>query len=170
MLQNVLLPIVSVLVLCVVIYLVSRRAADPKARIYDERQTAVLGKAYKAGFATATIGELLGAFVIAYDESGKLPFDAAFLMVTIAMIAIFVYAFAAIWGGAYFGLSNNWKTPTLVLLLMGILQIVLGISRIADGLENGKLTIINISLPLGIVMLILAVVAYITVHADNEES
>lgn len=73
----------------------------------------------------------------------------SFLMVTIYI----VYMVAK---GVYFGVSGQWKKWTALIFVIGLCNTITGTLRIyEDGLPEGKLTIINIPMMMGVMFLVI---------------
>lgn len=125
--------------------------------VYDERQTAIRGTAYKY----STVSGVLGGFILAFlVEQELLPIDGGFALMSVSLFMVCVYIIFMIMKGAYFGVSGHWKKWTVLIFLIGLSNTVTGALRIhEDGLPDGKLGILNINLLMGILfMLIVAAV------------
>ncbi|WP_417118413.1 hypothetical protein [Olsenella phocaeensis] len=104
-------------------------------RSYDERQTAVMGKAYKVGFILNSVLLLLAAFVA---ESWKdAPFDSGFLMVLVLCVDLCAFATYAIWHDAYFGMRRNYLPGVVLLLVLGVIALALGLPGLMSKLAAG---------------------------------
>ena len=122
---------------------------------YDERQTAIRGKAYKYAMITGVIAGIIAAILV---ETDMFPVTGSLAIIMVSLLMITVYTVYMVISGVYFGISGNWKRWTVLISAIGLFNLIIGIGRIADeGLPEKHLTVINVNLPLGIMFLIIAV-------------
>lgn len=135
-----------------------RRKMGVSKRSYDERQMAMRGTAYRYATITGVLGGMIASILV---EMNLLPVTGSFAMMVVSLLMVVVYVVSMILNGAYFGISGRWKTWTAVMLLLGLVNLYLGISRIAEeGLPEGRLTLINLTLPLGIMLTIITAAVF----------
>lgn len=92
-------------------------------RGYDERQTAVMGKAYKVGFILNSVLLLLAAFAV--ELWGDARLDPGFLMVLVLCVDCCAFATYAIWHDAYFGMRRNYLPGVVLLLVLGTVALAI---------------------------------------------
>lgn len=88
----------------------------------------------------------------------------------VSFLMIEVYVIFMILKGAYFGITGNWKRWTISIALIGVANLYFGIKNVAtDGLEDGRFTIVDINLPLGILFLIIAATVFFQKAREHRE-
>lgn len=111
---------------------------------YDERQKIAMGKAYRDGFWTLLIAVVLVTFIT------KIPAIAEYselLFPTACFIGIGVYIVGCIMRDAYMGINDNAKRWTIVLAVIGVINLVGAVGIIkADGLLAGWLNLLCVML------------------------
>lgn len=144
-----------------------RRKKGIKKCEYDERQTAIQGTAYKYAALTGIIGGIIAALFVDIDV---LPITGGFALIMVSFLMIEVYVIFMILKGAYFGITGNWKRWTISIALIGVANLYFGIKNVAtDGLEDGRFTIVDINLPLGILFLIIAATVFFQKAREHRE-
>ena len=149
----------------VLIVLILNEKKKPKQVVYDEMQTAVRGRAYQ--YATIT-GVLAGIIASCLVDLDIFPMDGSFAMMTVSFLMITVYIVYMVMKGVYFGVSGNWKKWTLLIFIISLCNLITGILRIAeDGLPEGKLTTINITVMMGAMFMV--IVAAVLIQKAREK-
>lgn len=124
-----------------VIYLAARRrTGKEKKQIFDERQVAAQGSAYKAAFWTMLCYYMLYAIVSGAAEIVWCdPFLGAFLGV---IIGVTVFAIICIFRDAYFRPDQSAASAIVLINLICLCQGVLGVVHLSEGnlIENGVLS------------------------------
>lgn len=121
--------------------------------VYDEMQTAVRGRAYQYAAVTGVLAGIITSFLLDLDV---FPMDGSFAMMTVSFLMVTVYIVYMVMMGVYFGVSGSWKKWTLLIFLIGLCNLITGILRIAkDGLPEGKLTTINITVMMGAMFMVI---------------
>lgn len=104
-------------------------------RGYDERQTAVMGKAYKVGFILNSVLLLLAAFAV--ELWGDARLDPGFLMVLVLCVDCCAFATYAIWHDAYFGMRRNYLPGVVFLLVLGTVALAIELPDFMAKLAGG---------------------------------
>lgn len=144
-----------------------RRKKGIKKCEYDERQAAIQGTAYKYAALTGIFGGIIAGLIV---EADLLPITGGFALIVVSFLMIEVYVVCMILKGAYFGIKGNWKRWTISITLLGVGSLYFGIKNITtDGLENGRFTIGDINLPLGILFLIIAATVFFQKARERRE-
>ena len=150
------------------IILILRRKTGISECKYDERQTAIQGTAYKYATITGVIAGCLASFLV---EDEVLPVSGGFAMIVISLLMAAVYAICMILKGVYFGITGSWKKWTALILLVGVCNLFFGVSHIMDeGLPEGRFTIVNVNLPLGILFLIIVAAVFFRRVRESREA
>ena len=88
--------------------------------------------------------------------------DGSLALMTSSFLMITVYVVYSISKDVYFGISGNWKKWTLVIFVVGIINLVTGILQIrTQGLPAGILTSSNMDIIMGIMFLVISIAAVI---------
>ena len=94
--------------------------------------------------------------------------DGSFAMMTVSFLMITVYIVYMVMKGVYFGVSGNWKKWTLLIFIISLCNLITGIFRIAeDGLPEGKLTTINITVMMDAMLMV--IVAAVLIQKAREK-
>lgn len=135
---------------------------------YDERQIALRGAAYRLAFIVGIFSGYIEAFLL---KRNLLPMDGSLALMTSSFLMITVYVVYSISKDVYFGISGNWKKWTLVIFIIGIINLVTGILQIrTQGLPAGILTSSNMDIIMGIMFLVISIAAVIkNAREKNEE-
>lgn len=155
---------VLAVILAWVVYAVCQQllAGDETKTQYDERQENIRCKGYQYAAYTGIIMSVITGLI--YSFATNLAVDAGLMMIINAFAPVLVYVLYCIIQGIYFGVSGKWRRWFWTMLIIGGLNVWIGIQRIHDYgfLQNGKLTLRNHSnLLVGIVILIPAITALI---------
>lgn len=86
---------------------------------YDERQIAVRGTAYKAGFLTMVLCNLIPGILMAMLDTGFFRKYEMVLFIGSAFLGLTVFAVIAIWKGAYLTAHQN-PVKNLIIVIMVI--------------------------------------------------
>ena len=124
---------------------------------YDERQEINRGKAYKSAFATVCIWELL--YFIAKTNGIPIPADDGLMAIAGVLTSICVYAVLCIFTDAYFPINRSSNAIIALWIVIGIMNIAVGIWNIADGkmITDGRLNVRASGMLGGIIILIVAI-------------
>ena len=135
---------------------------------YDERQVAVRGKAFKAGFITFAILEFCVFLIELITEAPFMLFAPGIASIVIIIVSFLVFLEIAIFGDAYFSpnkpLSKSW---CLVMLLFGVVTVVRGLT--AEDLW-GKCMNLSLGAFFIVVMVSILIKAMITKKALEKDS
>lgn len=141
--------------------------ANPDTVVYDEMQRYVQGNAYKYSGITCTFLGIIFAYLLDYK---LLPMDGSFAMLLVSILSVLIYVAYMIIKGAYFGVSGKWKLWTLMEFFIGIGNTVSGVFKILHaGLTDGKLTMDNANLLIGISFIITAVTVLIRKAIEKKD-
>lgn len=130
---GVVVGIIFGLILCVVLFRFANKDKKIKTE-YDERQKEIRGKGYTIGFYT-----LVGLLAVEslWSMSGNsfpLPeYIMYFLTVIIGVTVVCVYS---IWKGVYYGINNDPKRYSIILIVAFVLNLI----PVAGTLASGGLT------------------------------
>lgn len=159
--------IVSAVLVIMMLFLTSRN--KKLKRSYDERQELVRGKGFKYAFYTVIILNMLYAVAeIAYE---RIPIEASVVMFLVAICGVGVYAWYCILNDGYFAINEKKKETITCLSVIGLLNLVLGISSALHGgfFEDGMLTHDCMNLVCGIFLLLTVIVILIKHYIDKRE-
>jgi uncharacterized membrane protein (UPF0136 family) len=133
----------------------------------DERQQAVQGEAAEH----AMLAGVLFSFIAAtFLEADLLPVSGGFVLMCVCGLMFTVEAVYTILNGAYFGITGKWKKETIWLVTFGLIEVIPGIIMIAmEGLPQGKLTIYNTNIPMGLMALVVAASVFYQRARDRRE-
>ena len=122
------------LVLCVILFKIANKDHKVKSQ-YDERQEMIKGRGYKYSFYTMMFCEVV---VMLLEMSGvELPIE-SYLVHTIAiLIGCLVLCIHSIWNGVYWGLNNDRKRYTAIIIFAVILNIIPLVGAIASDSLSG---------------------------------
>ena len=136
--------------------------------VYDERQTAARGTAYKYAFFTLMIYNVILACVdIALDKPWAEPMAAEMIGICLALIVLVVYC---IWHDCYFSMNEEPKKVMIFFGIVFILNAIIGVVAGVNGhlIESGMLT--NQSANLIVAVLFGAVFAALAIRtATNKD-
>lgn len=161
------LEIIVFIILLVIVNRLSRGKEQNRIK-YDERQKEIIAKGHRWGFYTAIIGNIVGFVVL--DMVEYLPMGADFIMCCVIFAALAVDVLYSIGKGAYYGIRNNWKVNSFLMLLLGAFMEAGSVSiLIKDGLDNGRLNWEYIGFPGGIFIILAGIVSVITGLKSSKE-
>lgn len=133
--------------------------------VYDEMQTTIRGNAYKYATLTGVLGGFIAAFLL---DLKLLPMDGSFSLMTVSFLMVTIYIVYMVTKSVYFGVSGQWKKWTILIFVIGLCNTITGALRIfEDGLPEGKLTIINIPVMMGVMFLV--IVAAVLIQKAREK-
>lgn len=136
---------------------------------YDERQELQRGRAFKYGFFTLLVYELLTGALYC-DEWPKWCDALTFQCIGIG-IALLVFVSYCIWKDAYMSLTEQPKKVGTLLAGAILLNLAAGGMNVAikGFYENGRLNIAAVNLILGVVLIITAVEFLLKIRLDKKE-
>ncbi len=122
------------LVICVILFKIANKDHKVKSQ-YDERQEMIKGRGYKYAFYTMLFCEVV---VMLLEMSGiELPLE-SYLVHTIAiLIGAMVLCIHSIWNGVYWGLNNDRKRYTAIIVFAVILNLIPLFGAIRSGSLSG---------------------------------
>ena len=126
----------------------------PHMSDYDERQTIVRDKAYKAGFISLLASTLLFA---CFYESQQL-FTVAGGIFTCISLSLLIFACACVKGDAFIAMREN-NRRAIACAFIGIANAFLGVENLLDGsaFTDGRLNERSAVLTLGVVVLVMGI-------------
>ena len=139
---------------------------------YDERQTLIIGTAYKYGFFGMAMYECLFTVLSSLDIS--LPATYPVIHFTAVVVGVLIFACYAVWNGAYFGIFSDAQHKAYVRLLIaiGVVNFISAGVSIAAGdlISDGQLQSPFINLLCGIMMILIPVLSYFRSRATDDET
>lgn len=123
---------------------------------WDERQQLERGKAYKYGFIVAVAYMFLQGLV----PLDTLPYMNNMMVSLIGgFIAIAVFSVISIWKDANFGMNSDVKKYTVLYVVLGLFNGVIGIMAAVAGhiVEDGELQFPFINLGIGVLFLLIGI-------------
>lgn len=136
---------------------------------YDERQIIARGKAFQVAFFTLMVSLLLDGFIrtiLEYDWSDY------FTGVAICIgIAIGVFVTVSIYKDAYVQLEKNIFNMAIIMLLIGVLNISIGVLNIIEYgfVLNGQITASFLNLFYGVEFVIIGILCLVKNHMNKKE-
>lgn len=113
--------VILVAVVCVIV-----KSKNKKCE-YDERQVAMRGLAFKAGFITFILCESVVFFVEIFKSEALVLFEPGVLSFLIILVSLLVFILVAIFKDAYFSpnkpMSKRWY---IIMIFLGILSLLRG--------------------------------------------
>ena len=91
--------------------------ASSKNCRYDERQIAAQGKAYKAGFVTFIVWEIVEFFIELFTGEPFMPFEPGTLKVIELLVCLLVYIEFSIFTDAYFPTGKPFNKSWCVIMI-----------------------------------------------------
>ena len=91
--------------------------ASSKNCRYDERQIAAQGKAYKAGFVTFIVWEIVEFFIELFTGEPFMPFEPGTLKVIELLVCLLVYIEFSIFTDAYFPAGKPFNKSWCVIMI-----------------------------------------------------
>ncbi|MBQ0058355.1 MAG: hypothetical protein KBS83_00095 [Lachnospiraceae bacterium] len=135
---------------------------DGKVRAkYDERQTAIRGRGYALAFYTTIC--LIAIYALFLSEVPSFPMMPDIALMIIVFIGVILHVSYCIWNGAYFSLNENKTRVMICFVLVGLLNMVIGINNIIKGsaFTDGKLNIQSLNLICGLLFVAIFLVIFI---------
>ena len=122
---------------------------------YDERQELLRGRGAKYGLYTMFFLEM--ALFLLETAGVRLPMSTGLAMMLCIIVGGGVYALYCIWTDAYFALNQKANTFIGVFLVIGAIDMIMGVDAFFDGavLQDGQLTVRSMNLFAGIFMLVI---------------
>lgn len=138
-------------------------------RKYDERQELIRGRGFKYAFYTVIVMNMLYAVAIIAFE--RLPIEASLIHTIIALFGVGIYAWYCILNDGYFALNEKIPQTIICFLLIGILNIAIGIGELMAGnvVQEGVLTYRSMNFVAGIFMMVTVIVILIKQFMDKRE-
>ncbi len=129
--------------------------------VFDERQSAARGFAYKVGFFTLFIEMFIAAFLESIGNHLFTSFDG---MVTLALVGMVVFVIVCIVKDAYVGLNEQPKKTFSALFIIGLSNYVISqtASQEPIGIVDGRFSM-SINLQCAICLMIIIVVYVIRI-------
>ena len=126
---------------------------------YDERQTAVRGRAFKWGYATLLVA-LLAYSVTDGIWNWCVPFAGCAIAITVSLVP---FGWISILGEAYWWTRASRLGQYVTMALLGLLNLGLAAADAAEGrlVEDGVLQIGGANLALGCVFIFVFIVSFI---------
>lgn len=158
---------VGILVVVIFIFVVCKVLKKNKtAAKYDERQLLARGKAFQAGFFGTLIADAAAIVICGAFEISWLP--PAVLFAIAALIGIGIFCISAIVNDAYFGFNQDTKTSGRFIVVIGGLNLIIGIISVVRGgfIQDGTLNGSVLNLLLGI----LFVITYSVILVHNRQT
>ncbi len=113
--------VILVAVVCVIVKLKNKKCE------YDERQVAMRGLAFKAGFITFILCESVVFFAEIFKSEALVLFEPGVLSFLIILVSLLVFILVAIFKDAYFSpnkpMSKRWY---IIMIFLGILSLLRG--------------------------------------------
>jgi hypothetical protein len=163
---NAVLPIVLFFAILFLLVFIRKKKGIRKIQ-YDERQNAIQGTCYRYAAITGILGGIIVSLLI---EANLLPVSGGFAMMSVSLLTGLVYVVSMILKGAYFGISGHWKKWTACILIIGLCNFCISVRYIAaNGLTDGRLTLDDINLPLGIAFLVIAAAVFFQKARESRE-
>ena len=155
---------VGIAMVAVVLFIAKRKNTKCE---YDERQIAMRGLAYKAGFITFILCEVAVFFAEILMSKPLVLFESGVLSLSIILFSLLVFVIVAIFKDAYFSpnkpMSKRWF----------IVMVLLGIVTLLRGLTKGDVWFKVLNLEVGgfvlIIMLCIVIKMLISKRADVYE-
>ena len=92
---------------------------------FDERQIAARGKAYRAGFVTVALCELVVFFIELFTKEPLVLFAPGVLQIYILLVGLLVFIEYAIFSDAYFNVGERFNIKwCIIMLLLGAVYIL----------------------------------------------
>jgi hypothetical protein len=118
------------LVIAVILIKVANKDHRVKSQ-YDERQELIKGQGYKYSFYTMMALEVI---VMLIEMSGiELPVENYLVHTTAILIGCLVLCIHSIWNDVYWGLNNDHKRYTIIIVIAVILNLIPLVASIARG-------------------------------------
>lgn len=158
-------------VLCVILF----KFANSNRKImsdYDERQEVIRNKGYKYSF--YTVMALEAVMIVLSVSEVTLPIATYLVHLGIILIGCLVLCIYCIWNDAYWGLNNNRKRYTAIIVIAIVLNIIPVINAISRGRLSGEgfdsLPVMNIMVIVWMAIIGVAAIVKKLVKNGSEEA
>ncbi len=150
---SIVMAIIGVLLFVIVLAVVQRE--NSMKQNYDERQELLRGRGAKYGLISMLF--LNVALYLLESMGVQLPMSAGIAVILSVFVGGGVYAVYCIWMDAYFALNQRAGAFAGFLFIIGVINLVIGITALSDGriFQNNQLTDRSLNLFCGIMMIIL---------------
>lgn len=169
---------VTVVLVAVVVAFISKVGnKDGKMRTeYDERQKFIIGQGYKIAFWTLAgllvLLQILGELSDNIGKTNIIAVNGEVLTSADIIISIMVFCVHNIWNGAYWGLNNNRKRYTVIIAVIGVINLIIGaVAIIRDNMKvvvDGTLTGVFVNLLCGILMIVVLATVELREYVDRK--
>lgn len=141
-------------VLCVILYAIAQKDNSLKQN-YDERQELLRGRGAKYGLYTMMFMNL--ALFLLETTGVRLPMSTGLALFFSVLIGGSVWAVYCIWKDAYFALNQKAGVFIGVFLVVGIINLIIGIDAFLDGVafQNNQLTLRSMNLFCAIMIIVI---------------
>lgn len=150
-------------------YFLSWLSKGKKKSQFDERQLLVRGNAFKYGFFTILLGNVVQIVITITEEDVTNLFYPSTIIVWAAGLC--VYCVYAIWNDAYMGINENTKTYMIMNAFIGVANICIGIFNLPEDAtpsNNGYISGL-LNLLLGCVFVVMLITMVIKKLKDKSE-
>lgn len=141
-------------VLCVILYAIAQKDNSLKQN-YDERQELLRGRGATYGLYTMMFLNL--ALFLLETAGVCLPMSTGLALFFSVLIGGSVWAVYCIWKDAYFALNQKANVFIGVFLVMGVINLIIGIDAFLDGvaIQNNQLTLRSMNLFCAIMIIVI---------------
>lgn len=169
LLVSIIMGLMIGILLVFVLLIITKKDGNIKCK-YDERQTAVRGKAYKISFFLLLIYNILYGLCSTVIE--KMPIDSLTVMFIGIIIALAFHVTYCIWKDAYFSLNEDKRKLMIVFILIAILNLAIGIGNLVSGyiIVDGVLTYHCVNLLCSILFVLLFLVLLVKNSSKDSQS
>ncbi|MBQ8821593.1 MAG: hypothetical protein IJZ82_03040 [Lachnospiraceae bacterium] len=142
--------------LLVVILIAISTNGDSMKQNYDERQERFRGKGANYAFCAMMFLNCI-LFILETAEAIVLPMTTGTGLMLSTMVGVGVYVVYCIWNEAYFALNQKSKVVVVSLIIVGVINLFIGIDVFRDGVAfyNNQLTVRSMNLFCAILMLVI---------------
>ena len=142
--------------LLVVILIAISTNGESMKQNYDERQERYRGKGANYAFFTMLFLNAV-LFLLETAEAIVLPMTTGTGLMLSTMVGVGVYAVYCIWNEAYFAVNQKSTVVVVSLIIVGVINLVIGIENVRDGVafSNNQLTVRSMNLFCGILVLVI---------------
>ena len=138
---------------------------------YDERQEMIKGRGYKYSFYTMLFMEVI---VMLLEMSGiELPIESYLVHMIAILIGALVLCVHSIWNGVYWGLNNNRRSYTIIIVIAVILKLIPVIAAVTRDSLSGhginSIPVLNLIVLVWMAIIGVAALAKKCVDARNGE-
>jgi len=150
---SVVLAVIGVILFVIILATVQRE--NSMKQNYDERQELLRGRGAKYGILSMMF--LNVALYLLESVGVQLPMSAGMAAILSIFVGGGVYAVYCIWMDAYFALNQRAGAFAGFLFIVGVINLIIGITALSDGgiIQNNQLTDRSLNLFCGIMMVII---------------